>query len=138
MKNSLLIVLFISFSIITSSETKAQDLVLFSESMPYYGTMMTVQFYLDKVSATPACNENDDHFPLEQSVAIKKALNWAKDVFDPKKDWEVQEISLKFVKGMGNNYCVYVVQLKPFNEMQSIPVGVLMDGSLVPPVPKKQ
>ena len=137
MKTAFLIILFISTSLFAFAETQGQDLVLFTESMPYYGTMMTVQFSLDKISGTPECNKNYDNFPLDQSVAIKKALKWAKEVFDPKKNWEVQEISLKFVKGMEKSFCAYVVQLKPSDEMQSLPVGVLMDGSIVPPVKKK-
>jgi hypothetical protein len=71
-----------------------------------------------------------------QAEAIQAALMWAKTNFDPKKSWKVQEIDLKFLT-LDTKHCVYVVQLQPGDDMQSLLVGVMMNGNIVQPVKVK-
>ena len=96
---------------------------------------MVVEFNLSEIKNTPICKSSDSDFPLTQSAAIKKALKWAEKEFDPTKNWVVDKISLKFIS-IQSSHCVYLIELKPVNEMQTLTVGVLMDGTLKIPKPK--
>jgi hypothetical protein len=99
---------------------------------------MLLEFEMDDVSETPVCRSIDTTFPLSQADAISAALKWASEDFDKGKKWRVDQVSLHFVSvGIDDPRCLYVVQLMPLNEMQSLPIGVFTNGKIQSPVPEK-
>ena len=133
MKQLALILLLSFIPAIAICNDSSHDLVVYSNSAKYYGKVMRVDFFFHEIKKTPICTCDDASFPVTQPEAIQAALEWAKINFDPKKSWKVQEINLKFLN-LDTKHCVYVVQLQPGNEMQSLIVGVLMNGDIIPPV----
>ena len=135
MRSMLITIFLICLTSITLGEEKDIKISVYSNSTMYYGTEMKVDFFLNEIKKTPACDFCDSKFPLPQLEAMTKALKWAKEKFDPTKNWKVQEISLKFIS-FDAKYCVYIVQLQPGDDMQSLPIGILMDGKIIPPKKK--
>ncbi len=80
MKIFLSVLFFLSITSFACSDNKS--ICLYGESMPYNGNQMLVEFYLHDVEKTAICKSSDTDFPLAQSVAIKKSLQWAKNEFD--------------------------------------------------------
>ncbi len=137
MKYSIIAVLILMISSVANCQDSSDRYAVYSISGPFFGTDMRVDFYLDDIKKTPICKASDEDFPIEQSDAIRTVLNWAEKEFDSSKNWEVQAVSLKFIY-TDTSHCVYVIELNPKDEMQTLNVGLLMDGNLVAPVPKKK
>lgn len=137
MKYSLIALILIFNSAIAYSQDTLDQFVIYSTSTPYDGVEMVVQFHHDKIKTSPVCEASDKDFPIKQSDAMSKALYWAEKEFDSSKDWVVDAVSLKFIS-IESRHCVYVIELRPKNEMKSLNVGLLMDGTLIPPVPKRK
>lgn len=137
MKYSLIMLILLLSSAIAHSQDTLDRFVVYSTSTPYAGTEMVVEFHHDKIKRSPVCKASDKDFPIKQSDAIIKALYWAEKEFDSSKDWVADAVSLKFLS-IESRHCIYVIELRPKNEMRSLNVGLLMDGTLIPPVPKRK
>jgi hypothetical protein len=133
MKKLTLFFLLLLYPTIVFCTDKNQDLVIYSVSSKYYDETMRIDFCFNEIKETPICSYDDTDFPVTQSEAIQSALKWTITNIDAQKHWKVQEIDLKFLE-LDTKHCAYVVQLQPGNDMQSLPVGVLMDGKIRPPV----
>lgn len=129
------LIITLSSSLAFSQDTLEQ-LVIYSTSTPYNGKEMVVEFGHDEISDSPICKASDKEFPIKQSDAISRALNWAKKEFDSSKEWKVDSVNLKFIS-IERQHCLYIIELRPKNEMRSLNVGLLMNGKLIPPVAKQ-
>lgn len=98
---------------------------------------MVVEFGHIEIMDSPICKISDREFPIKQSNAIRRALDWAKKEFDSSKEWQVDSVSLKFIS-IESQHCLYIIELRPKNEMQSLNVGLLMNGKLIAPVAKQK
>ena len=137
MKYAIIAILILFSSSMAYSQDTTDKFVVYSTSAPFYGTEMVVEFNLTEIKNTQICKSSDKDFPIKQSDAISKALRWAKEEFDPSKKWEVYAVSLKFLS-IESCHCVYLIELRPENEMQTLNVGLLMNGKLIAPVAKKK
>ncbi len=137
MKYTIIVLTIILSSSLAFSQDTPERFVIYSTSAPYNGKEMVVEFGHNEIVDSPICQTSDKEFPIKQSDAIRIALDWAKEKFDSSKDWKVDSVNLKFIS-VESLHCLYIIELSPKNEMQSLNVGILMNGKLIAPVPKKK
>lgn len=137
MKHSIIALILIMSSSLAFTQDTPERFVIYSISSPFYGKEMVVKFGHDEILASPICKSSDKEFPIKQSDAISRALDWAEKEFDSSKEWKVDSVGLKFIS-IQSQHCLYIVELSPKNEMQSLNVGLLMDGKLIAPVAKQK
>ena len=125
------------FSLFAFAQDSPERLIIFSTSTPFYGKEMVAEFSHKDILDSPICKTSDEEFPIKQSDAISSALTWTKREFDSSIEWQVESICLKFIS-IESQHCLYVIELRPKNEMQSLHVGLLMDGKLIAPMVKKK
>ena len=137
MKYSIIALLIILSSSLALAQDTTERFVIYSISTPFYGKEMVVEFGHDEIMDSPICKSSDKEFPIKQSYAISRALDWAKKEFDSSKEWQVDSVNLKFIS-IESQHCLYIIELSPKNEMQSLNVGLLMNGKLIAPVTKQK
>jgi len=137
MKYSIIGLIIILSSSLAFAQDTPERFVIYSTSAPFNGKEMVVEFGHDEIMDSPICKTSDKEFPIKQSDAISKALDWAKKEFDSYKEWQVDSVNLKFIS-IESQHCLYIIELSPKNEMQSLNVGLLMNGKLIAPVAKQK
>ena len=137
MKYSIIALIIIFSSSSAFTKDILERFVIYSKRVLFYGKEMVVEFNHDEIMNSPICKTSDKEFPIKQSVAISRALDWAKKEFDSSKEWQVDSVSLKFIS-LKSQHCLYTIELSPKNEMQSLNVGILMTGKLIAPVAKQK
>jgi len=137
MKYSTTLLIIILSSSLAFAQDTPERFIIYSTSTPFYGKEMVVEFGHDEIMDSPICRTSDKQFPIKQSDAISRALDWAKKEFDSSKEWQVDSVDLKFIY-IESQHCLYIIGLSPKNEMQSLNVGLLMNGKLIAPVAKQK
>ncbi len=137
MKSSMIAIIIVLSSSLAFAQDAPERFVIYSTSTPFYGKEMVVEIGHDEIIDSPICKTSDKEFPIKESDAISRALDWAKKEFDSSKQWQVDSVNLKFIS-IESQHCLYIIELSPKNEMQSLNVGLLMNGKLIAPVAKKK